>query len=364
MPRFFRIFGQGLGAKRGSMRKNLVLGTLLCLWLAAAVPQVGFSQAANSGSWTKIYEGSNITYLFIQDDQNLWAVGENTTIFSSTDGGRTWQKRHEGGVAWLSDIFMYDHRTGWAVGSGGTILATADGGKTWAPQQGIGATDYNCVYFSDANHGFIGAGAGAILHTEDGGKKWTAQQFKFPAPAKTSAGGSPTTPPPPNAMRHLHFADSDHAMLLKDNDRVMISDNGGKNWRVSGFPEGFTFDELYVRGGSAWLAGGRKLASGTVIASLWYSVDAGKTWKPVNSAKPLIHSIDSLWFADEQNGMISVDGKLYRTTDGGVNWTVFYAAEDKVRRIFARDLNNIWAIIGGAIYRYAPATSAQANPSQ
>lgn len=341
------------------MRRNLVGGVLICLLLAAASPQVTFSQSA--GTWTKIYEGSNITNLFIQDDQNFWAVGENGVILSSRDGGRTWETRRDGGLAWLSDIFMYDQRTGWAVGSGGTILATTDGGKTWASQQGIGATDYNCVYFPDATHGFIGAGAGTILHTEDGGRKWTAQQFKFPPSANAAAS---TTPRPGNAMRHLHFADSNHAIMLKDNDRVMITENGGKNWKVSGFPEGFTFDQVYVRGNSAWLAGGRKLASGTVIASLWYSPDAGKTWKAVNATKPVIHGIDSLWFADELNGIISVDGKLYRTTDGGANWNVFYAGDDKVRRIFARDLNNIWAIIGGSIYRYAPATSAQASPSQ
>lgn len=319
-----------------------------------AVPTV---RGQAGGSWSKQYEGANITNLFVQDDKTLWAVGENGTILHSKDGGRSWQKRYEGGMGWLNSIYMVDKHLGWAVGNGGTILATNDGGKTWQRQVGAGTGDYRCVYFADETRGLIGGGAGVILLTEDGGKEWKAQQFKF-------ASAAPDAPAAPNAIRLGGFSDASHAVVLKDNDRVMITDNGGKGWKVAGFPEGFAFEQLYVHGQSAWLGGGRKLSSGTVLSSLWVSSDAGKTWRPVNFAKLMTRTIDSLWFANEQNGIISVDGKLYRTTDGGQNWTVLYDGSEKVRHIFARDPEHIWAIIGGAIFHYESGATSPAAQAQ
>lgn len=333
--------------------KRIFTGMLIALWALAAVPALP-ARAENGGMWTKVYQGSNITRIFIQDDKNLWAVGENAIILHSKDGGRTWEKSFEAGSGVLYDLFMLDRQTGWAVGSAGAIFTTADGGKTWERRQGIGGGDYHCVYFPDGTHGLIGGAGGLILITEDGGKQWQGQQFKFPPPT-----GEAT--PLPNSIRSLAFSDENHAIALKDNDRIMITENGGKGWKVSGFPEGFSLNELYVRGQSAWLGGGRKLPTGSVLSSMWFSGDAGKTWRSVRFDTVMVKSIESLWFADDQKGLIAVDGKLYRTSDGGQTWTLVYEGAERVGHLFARDLDHLWTIIGGSIYRFEPNRSAASH---
>ena len=61
-----------------------------------------------------------------------FAVGIDSTILATTDGGTTWQTVK----APLSQRSFYDVAlqgpTGWIVGDAGTILKTTDAGASWA----------------------------------------------------------------------------------------------------------------------------------------------------------------------------------------------------------------------------------------
>jgi photosystem II stability/assembly factor-like uncharacterized protein len=60
-----------------------------------------------------------------------WAVGIDSVIIATTDGGATWavQPPPVRGRSFY-DIVIRGQR-GWIVGESGTLLATADGGTTW-----------------------------------------------------------------------------------------------------------------------------------------------------------------------------------------------------------------------------------------
>jgi photosystem II stability/assembly factor-like uncharacterized protein len=57
-------------------------------------------------------------------------AGAETEIFTTKDGGATWQSTGKAPAA-LYALRFADAQTGWAVGANGTVLTTGDGGATW-----------------------------------------------------------------------------------------------------------------------------------------------------------------------------------------------------------------------------------------
>lgn len=63
----------------------------------------------------------------------LWAVGHDTTIIHSRDGGNTWSKQHFA-PEWeepLLDVHFFDADTGLAIGAYGLLMRTDDAGDNW-----------------------------------------------------------------------------------------------------------------------------------------------------------------------------------------------------------------------------------------
>lgn len=64
---------------------------------------------------------------------HLWAVGHDSTIIHSADGGRTWGLQHHEPEQEqpLFAVHFFDARRGLAVGAYGLIMSTEDGGASW-----------------------------------------------------------------------------------------------------------------------------------------------------------------------------------------------------------------------------------------
>ena len=96
--------------------------------------------------------------MFFLNDKLGWAVGTNSTILATSNGGSTWKPISGGkGAANIGegspgywDIFFINPKHGWVVGESGTIKMTKDGGKTWE-QQGADITDSNLESLDFAN---------------------------------------------------------------------------------------------------------------------------------------------------------------------------------------------------------------------
>lgn len=66
-------------------------------------------------------------------DDRLWAVGHDSTIIHSDDGGETWTLQHFE-PDWeqpLLDVHFFDRQRGLAVGAYSLYLHTDDGGESW-----------------------------------------------------------------------------------------------------------------------------------------------------------------------------------------------------------------------------------------
>lgn len=87
-------------------------------------------------------------------------------------------------------------------------------------------------------------------------------------------------------------------------------------------PTGNQVQAIAVSGTTAWAAG--------EVGTLLKSVDAGATWTPLHG--PAMSTLSGVSFADEQNGWaLSLDGSVWRTTDGGVRWSAVPLPDDLSR---------------------------------
>ncbi len=108
-------------------------------------------------------------------------VGDDATIFTSDNGGRSWSVAEVAVPAGvrelvdLTDVAFADESHGWAVGpTGPYVLSTRDGGRTWQvkatalpwPLRGIAALDRTTL---------VGVGQGGLIaRSADGGSTWQA----------------------------------------------------------------------------------------------------------------------------------------------------------------------------------------------
>ena len=102
---------------------------------------------------------------------DVWVVGEQATVLVSRDKGSTWTR-----VAPVQDItfngIAINAGTVWVVGEFGTILVSHDGGATWLPQSSGTESTLTAITFNDATTGVAVGLDGTILVTADGGEHW------------------------------------------------------------------------------------------------------------------------------------------------------------------------------------------------
>ena len=116
----------------------------------------------------------------------LVAVGSRGHIVYSDDQGASWQQADVPTRQMLTAVNFINANEGWAVGHDSLILHTTDGGESWTIQyrdpalqeeideQGPGLLERPLmdVWFRDANTGFAVGAYGLMLRTEDGGETW------------------------------------------------------------------------------------------------------------------------------------------------------------------------------------------------
>jgi len=125
------------------------------------------------------------------DSLHGWAVGEYGFIYHTKDGGATWKKQaghfelseKTGDVVgdpFLFDVVAVDPQTAWAVGIDSYVIKTVDGGKTWKEvKTDAPKTQLFCVASNRAGMVLIG-GNGTFLISTDNGKTWKNPKFEPP----------------------------------------------------------------------------------------------------------------------------------------------------------------------------------------
>ena len=109
-------------------------------------------------------------------DENTGFLGTDGGIYKTTDGGTNWNVSVPN--VYCEDIFFLNETKGFAVGDWDQIFSTDNGGVTWELLSHIEKTVTEIIFTSETT-GFISASDGtdfttetSILKTEDGGATW------------------------------------------------------------------------------------------------------------------------------------------------------------------------------------------------
>ena len=116
-------------------------------------------------------------------DQQAWAVGDQGTLWLSTDGGQSWSdysERLPKGVATGELDFATICCRGSSVWIGGLpgskILHSPNGGRNWQVQLLPSTTPLNKIQFTSSKHGVAVGELGIIHITDDGGQTWITKR--------------------------------------------------------------------------------------------------------------------------------------------------------------------------------------------
>lgn len=191
------------------------------------------------------------------------AVGDRGYIVHSEDFGVKWTRASSPAAPLLTAVRFIDAKRGWAVGHDSVILATSDGGDTWTQQFSAPAEQRPLLDILpiDANAGIAVGAYGAYYETADGGKSWS--------PRKIGEGDKHL-----NAIVKLAGG---NLLLLGEAGTIFTSADAGKTWAPVVSPyKGSLFGAVEARDGSVVAFGMR--------GRIYRSSDAGKTWKQVDNA--------------------------------------------------------------------------------
>jgi len=313
--------------------------------------------------------------------KRIVAVGEYGNILLSDDDGKTWhQAKDVPTTVTLTAVHFTDEKTGWAVGHDTLILHTTDGGETWAKQFGGGESDNALlsVFFKDAVHGW---GVGAFnytVETQDGGKTWTERKTLVPPPAEGAAPGAAPAPAAPASTEPFDptkakrpddpyaaaTGDENHLNQMfagPDANTLFVAAEAGAVYRS--LDGGATWSKVltgYI--GSFW--GGLTAKDGTVYAAgmrgnIWKSADKGATW-----AKADTHGADQsistgIQLADGSFVFVGLGGQVLYSQDGKT-FTLTYRPDRKGLNAVLED--------GGSLLVFGEAgvqtQSVKANPAE
>ena len=257
----------------------------------------------------------------------LISVGPGTT--NADDGA--WTKVYSRPAPQIYDIEMADDNVGLALTAAG-ILRTTDGGRTWTEPYPIAAFTYGDLAFATTTRAWAVAGSGVIRRTDDAGLTWQVQDSGSHAQLRR------ITVVGPQEGWVVGFGqgpDGDESFGIPPSVLLHTTD-GGVTWRkeaIGGYGE---FFDVAFAGRTGWLVASTCVAGQTFQAcdlshkTLLRTEDAGRTWQPLSETPGIVP--ERMQWLDTKRGFAtsfiltepeSDSGilALYRTSDGGKDWT-------------------------------------------
>jgi photosystem II stability/assembly factor-like uncharacterized protein len=286
-----------------------------------------FSGAARAGVnlWTSGGPGGVAIDSLAIDPQNqnvLYAAGDQSGVFKSIDGGLTWNALTGPSGIFALAIDPFFTSTVYAAGFHG-VFQTKDGGASWkavlpsppgpvAVSLAIDPADSAIVYAGTRSSDF--PFNASMYESKDRGATW---KVAFVDPAEEIAALLLS----PQQLSTVYEADYDYSDFdYVGTSTVYASADGGANWIKTGtIPAGAARATLAVDP-----ADSSTLFLGT-FQGLYKSSDAGKTWSLAST--DLSHEeVTALAIDPRHRGVLyagTPDTGIYRSVDGGSHWSAF-----------------------------------------
>lgn len=257
-----------------------------------------------------------------------FGCGNGGNIIKTTNSGLTWFNIGSGIDFLPATLYFCNENTGWVGGWFGKIIRTTNGGASWQSlNSGITDEYINCLYFINTSTGFAGTGNGKILKTTNSGDVWTSDSFDF------------------FAINDVKFINALTGYATPISQSVLKTVNGGLSWtEIPITPDqSQIFSSCFLNSETGWVA---------TYSKVWKTTNSGLNWiVNYNNTSPL--RISSVNFLDNQNGFIGrADGRILKTENSGTSWTELQPEVTGVIQILPIDLNKSFFVSSSSkIYR-------------
>lgn len=275
-------------------------------------------------------EANILDLSFAGDNQHGWAVGSESAVFETNDGGETWEPRNLelGDQKYRFNGVSFSGSEGWIVGEPPILLHTEDEGKSWSrislSNKLPGAP--NTIVALGKDSAEMSTNVGAIYQTSDDGKTWKAlvteavgvvrNISRSPAGEYVAVsakgnfystwkpGQSSWTPHNRNSSRRVEnmgFTEDGRLWMLARGGQLQFSVPGVEDkWEKAQYPEVSTswglLDLAYRQSDEIWVSGGS--------ANLLYSADGGKTWQKDTAVQDVASNFYKVLFLSPEKGFV------------------------------------------------------------
>lgn len=244
------------------MRKSKVAAMFVVALATGHLPAMAAEILPESGPLPKVTMERLLLIDATHQGNRVVAVGDRGYIVLSDDNGKTWRRAKSPAAPLLTAVEFIDAKTGWAVGHDSVILATTDGGETWAQQFSAPAEQRPLldVLFVDKSTGYAIGAYGAFYETADGGKSWNPRKVI-------------------EDDKHLNAfirVPEGKLIILGEAGTILLSADAGKTWAAAPSPyKGSLFGGLVADDGAVLAFGLR--------GRIFRSTNAGKTWVAIDN---------------------------------------------------------------------------------
>ncbi len=258
-----------------------------------------------------------------------------STLLHTTDGGQMWQPVYLSGTVTPTLGFSFlTAQQGYGLGlpgDAGAVLVTTDGGESWHTMGNLprqlearyaGNVSSSSISFPTATDGYAIGSNGVVYHTTNGGRSFT--QVNLPA----IPGGYDT----------VYFANQNVGFAMSEfyPNRTEVTTDGGRHWTLSNARSladaqdalaqenlAPTLHTLIGAESANWVGAHDNVAwlVGQNGQSIFVTQDGGAQWTNENFTTSQWPFPIAMQFVNANNGwMLSADGSLLRTQDGGKKW--------------------------------------------
>ncbi|MCX7833535.1 MAG: YCF48-related protein [Ignavibacteria bacterium] len=298
--------------------------------------------------WQNLSFGTDafsVESLFFIDENTGWIGGRdnqlNPYIQKTENGGLNWSRQTTGlpntNIGIVSIDFV-NANTGWASVSSinitGNVLFTTDGGNTWSTQYQTGE-HYNYLSAKDANNiavvgkSVLGSGAEKVCVSTNGGTSWNVYV------------------PPINAYTNAIYYISNYIWIGSDYSQILRSSNTGANW-VFQNQAPLWKDIEWQSSQNGWIVAGYNGTSNFTLRTTNGGIDWFYDFNSPGGTKIMFKSQNTGFILWDGNG-----GSVWRTTNGGLNWTKFnVGAPAWAADMFFINENTGWVCGGSGGIRY------------
>ncbi|GEM_PF-1534781 len=252
----------------------------------------------------------------------------NGGIWRSVNSGINWNQVLNGPN--VNSVSFPNINNGYAVGDSGRIYKTTDEGLNWAPVSSPMSQNLFGVFFYNPTTGWAVGQQGIIVKTINGGSSWTTQNSQ--------------TTQDLWSIFMLNLTDG-YVAGGSTNEIVLQTGNGGYNWAYILNQQNNTISALIGVPGSP-----NKVITVGTVGRIRRSTDYGVNWTVSTITS---YQLNCIQFIDGNTGYIAGNsGTILQTTNNGLNWNANIITSLNLNCIWFIDSYTGWAVgQNGAVFR-------------